>query len=208
MDYSLLLVTSVLLFVEVCIIIAVSYLIIKKKLLNEVITKRITPLHQVGLMLTFGILSVLSSYAGVQAEGAIASIRDFSPMISGLTFGPLVGVGVGLIGGIHRFYLGGPTAVPCALATILSGVFAGVIYYFSKGKFVYISIAVIFAAAMEFFHMGLILILAKPYTQAVTIVQAIMVPMVFAITFGMLLYSFIITKMIERGVSKIHDEIP
>ena len=208
MDYSLLLITSVLLFVEVCIIIAVSHLIIKKKLLNEVITKRISPLHQIGLMLTFGILSVLSSYAGVRVEGAIANIRDFSPMISGLTFGPLVGVGVGLIGGIHRFYMGGPTAVPCALATILSGVFAGVIYYFSKGKFVHISIAVIFAAAMQLFDMVLILILTQPYTQAVTIVQAIIIPMVFAITFGMLLYSFIITKMIERSESKIRDEIP
>lgn len=61
---------------------------------------------------------------------------------------PLVGVGVGFIGGIHRFYMGGPTAVPCTLATILSGVFAGAIYYFSKGKFVYIAVAVIFAAAI------------------------------------------------------------
>jgi len=42
----------------------------------------------------------------------------------------------------------------------------------------------------------------------VMIVQAIIVPMVFAITFGMLLYSYIITKMIERSESKIHDEIP
>jgi sigma-B regulation protein RsbU (phosphoserine phosphatase) len=202
MDYFLLLMTSVLLFVEVCIIIAVSYLIIRKKLLNEVITKRITPLHQVGLLLTFGIISALSSYAGVRTEGAIANVRDFSPMISGLTFGPLVGVGVGLIGGIHRLYLGGITAVPGALGTILSGVFAGVIYYFSKGKFVRISVAVIFAAAMESFHIVLVLILTQPYAQAVTIVQAITVPMVFAITFGMLLYSFIVTKVIERSESK------
>jgi len=208
MDYSLLLITSVLLFVEVCFIIAVSYLIIRKKLFNEVITKRIGPLHQIGLMLTFGIISILSSYAGVQVEGAIANIRDFSPIISGLTYGPFVGVGVGLIGGIHRFYLGGPTAVPCALGTILSGVFAGVIYYFSKRKFVHISVAVIFAAAMELFDMILILILTQPYAQAVTIVQAIVVPMVFAVTLGMLLYSFIITKMIERSESKAHDEIP
>lgn len=208
MDYSLLLITSILLFVEVCIIIAVSYLIIEKKLLNEVMSKRIAPLHQVGVMLIFGIISILSSYAGVQVEGAITNIRDFSPIISGLTYGPFVGVGVGLIGGIHRFYLGGPTAIPCALGTILSGVFAGVIYYFSKGKFVHISVAVIFAAAMELLDMVLILILTQPYAQAVTIVQAVVIPMVFAVTLGMLLYSFIITKMIKRNENKINAEIP
>lgn len=134
MDYFLLLITSVLLFVEVCTIIAVSYLIIKKKLFNEVITKRIGPLHQIGLMLTFSILSIFSSYAGVRVEGAIANIRDFSPMISGLTYGPVVGVGVGLIGGIHRFYMGGLPPFLVRWRPSYQGYLQGLFTTFPKGS--------------------------------------------------------------------------
>jgi sigma-B regulation protein RsbU (phosphoserine phosphatase) len=91
-------------------------------------------------------------------------------MIAGLIGGPVIGLGAGLIGGIHRYFLGGFTCVPCSLATVLAGLFGGIIYILRRGKFIGVSGAVLFAALMETFHMILTLILAHPYSEAVKVV--------------------------------------
>ena len=105
------------------------------------------------MIAAFGAISIFGTYSGIEIMGAIANVRDLAPMIAGLIGGPWIGLSVGLIGGVHRFFLGGPTAIACALATILAGLFGGLIYVFNRGKFIGILGAVIFAALMESFHM-------------------------------------------------------
>src|SRR4030042_5000163 len=85
----------------------------------------------------FGGFSIFGTYVGIPlASGAIVNIRDFAPIMAGLTAGPLMGLGVGLIGGIHRLFLGGFTCVPCSLATVLAGVIGGLVHNYHKGKLV------------------------------------------------------------------------
>src|SRR4030042_5538741 len=73
-------------------------------------------------VLTFGAFSIFGTYAGIPLpSGAIVNIRDFAPMVAGLTAGPLIGLYVGLIGGGHRLFLGGFTCVSCGVATNLAG---------------------------------------------------------------------------------------
>lgn len=67
-------------------------------------------------------------------SGAIANIRDLGPMLAGLVGGPVIGLGAGAIGGIHRYFLSGFTAIPCALATVIAGLGGGnVIILEAKG---------------------------------------------------------------------------
>jgi sigma-B regulation protein RsbU (phosphoserine phosphatase) len=79
-------------------------------------------------------------------------------MIAGLVAGPFVGLAVGLIGGIHRFFLGGPTCIPCSLATILAGLFAGLIYRLNKGKLLGIIPAMVFACAFVLRRVSIVIV--------------------------------------------------
>ncbi len=131
-------------------------------------------------------------------SGAIANIRDLGPMIAGLVGGPIVGLGAGLIGGIHRYFLGGFTAVPCALSTIIAGLAGGVVYKWRKGEFVGIPGAILFAFLMECFHMGLALLIARPFAQALEVVKLIGLPMILANTIGMAIFALILSNLIKE----------
>lgn len=58
---------------------------------------------------------------GVSSSSTIANTRIMGVGISGLLGGPIVGIGVGSIAGIHRYMLGGTTALSCAISSILAG---------------------------------------------------------------------------------------
>nr|WP_279383474.1 LytS/YhcK type 5TM receptor domain-containing protein [Methanobacterium formicicum] len=88
--------------------------------------------NQLILILIFGGISIYGSYSGVDIFGAVANVRDLGPMVAGLIGGPIVGLGAGLIGGLHRLTMGGFTCIPCSLSTILAGVLAGIIYLANK----------------------------------------------------------------------------
>jgi sigma-B regulation protein RsbU (phosphoserine phosphatase) len=123
--------------------------------------------------LFFGGFSIYGTYSGIKIFGAVANIRDLAPMIAGLVGGPFIGLGVGLIGGIHRYFLGGFTAVPCALATIISGLLAGLIYQLRKKEFIGVLWAALFAVSMESFHMLLTLLIARPFADAFQVVKEV-----------------------------------
>jgi sigma-B regulation protein RsbU (phosphoserine phosphatase) len=128
-------------------------------------------------------------------------------MIAGLIGGPVIGLGAGLIGGIHRYFLEGFTCVPCSLATVLAGLFGGIIYLLRKGKFIGVPGAVLFAALMETFHMVLVLLLAQPYSEAVKVVEEVSIPMIFSNSLGMFIFAFIISNLIkERETAEERDK--
>jgi hypothetical protein len=52
---------------------------------------------------------------GIELFGAMANFRDLDHDHRALA-GPLVGVAAGAVGAVHRYFLGGFTAVPCAMA--------------------------------------------------------------------------------------------
>ena len=118
-------------------------------------------------ILLFGSFSITGTALGIHLEeGIIANIRDIAPMLAGLTAGPLVGLSVGLIGAVHRLIIGGFTAVPCSLATVISGLLFGFIYHLNKGKLIGILPAMIFAMLMELLHGVFVMLMAKPFADA------------------------------------------
>ncbi len=113
---------------KICVIVVIAYLITRTKYFREILDKRFTLKNRAILILIFGAVSIFGTYSGIEIFGAIANVRDLGPMIAGLIGGPVIGLGAGLIGGIHRYFLGGFTCVPCSLATVLAGLFGGIIY--------------------------------------------------------------------------------
>jgi LytS/YehU family sensor histidine kinase len=116
--------------------------------------------------------------------------------MGGLLGGPLVGLGAGLIGGIHRYFIGGFTAIPCAVGTISSGLIGGLLLLLWKGK-IGIWKPTIFAFLMEVADMGLLLLMAQPFEKALALVSIIAMPMILADTFGIAIFAFLVRDMKE-----------
>jgi len=114
-------------------------------------------------------------------------------MIAGVTGGPLAGMLAGLIGGIHRFSVGGATALPCAISTIVIGVVAGFVSTKLLGK-AYLLKGAALAIILELFAMGLILVFVTPFENAVNIVTQIAIPMVLANTIGLVLWMYLFNR--------------
>ena len=199
---------SLLVLVEkTCVIIVIAYIVSRISYFQEILEGKFTFKNLAVISLIFGTISIFGTYSGVDVFGAIANVRDLGPMIAGLIGGPIAGLGAGLIGGLYRyFFLGGPTTLSCSIATILAGLFAGLIFLANGRKFIGIFGAVIFAVLMEGFHMLLALLITKPYPTAVLIVNEISIPMIFANALGMLIFSFVISNLLkEKKTAKERD---
>jgi sigma-B regulation protein RsbU (phosphoserine phosphatase) len=182
-----------------CVVVAFAYVVTRTGFFAEVLDKKLSFKNQAILVLLFGALSIFGTYGGLQLpSGAIANIRDLGPMVAGLVAGPLVGFGAGLIGGVHRYFLGGFVCIPCSLSTVLAGLLGGAIYRLKRGEFVAVWQAILFAVFMELLHMGLTLLIARPYEQALAVVKEVILPMTGANALGMAIFAFIIRNLITE----------
>jgi len=182
-----------------CVIVAFAYVVTRTGFFTEILDKKITFKNQAILILLFGALSIFGTYGGLKLpSGAIANIRDLGPMVAGLVGGPLAGLGAGLIGGVHRYFLGGFVCIPCSLSTVIAGLLGGAIYRLKKGTFVAVWQAILFAVFMELLHMGLTLLMARPYEEALAVVKEVILPMTGANALGIAIFAFIIHNLISE----------
>lgn len=194
--------TFLVLIEKTCVIVVIAYIISRMFFFKEILQKKFTLKNQILFVAAFGAISIFGTYSGINIMGALANVRDLAPMIAGLIGGPWIGLAVGLIGGVHRYFLGGFTALPCVVGTALAGLLGGLIYYFNRGKFIGILGAVIFAALMESLHMILTLILAQPYPAALAVVQGVAGPMILANSMGILVFAIIISNLLNEQKTK------
>ena len=96
----------------------------KSKSFRSLIEKKTSRRSQICLIIIFSILGILASYFTLDVFGAPANARGLIVMIAALAGGPVVGIPVGIIAGVWRFSLGGPTALACAVVTIIAGFYS------------------------------------------------------------------------------------
>jgi len=178
---------------QACLVIVVFYLLFQIKFFRRMLEGKPNLLDQLILAVIFGALAVYGTYSGVQTSGAIANIRNLGPMIGGFLGGPLAGLGAGLIGGVHRYFMGGFTAIPCALGTIISGLAAGIMLSLLKGN-LGVWKPTLYAFLVECADMGLLLLMAQPFEKALNLVSVIAVPMIMGDTAGIAIFSFMLHR--------------
>ncbi len=186
----------------ICVVVVVAYVVTRAGLFREALHGKVTWKGGLMMVLLFGLLSIFGTYSGINIMGAQANVRDLGPMIAGLIGGPFVGLGVGLIGGLYRYSMGGITAVACSVSTILAGLFGGLIYLSVKRRFIGVRGAVTFAVLMESFHMLLNLVLTQPFSVAWEIVRTLAFPMILANAIGMAAFAFIISNYLREEETK------
>lgn len=184
---------------KVSLVLVVLYLLERAGFFRRILRKDFNLGNQAFLVIVFGALSLYGTYSGVKlTSGTIVNIREMAPMAAGLVAGPVVGILVGLIGGIHRYFQGGLTALPCAISTTVAGLAAGVIFVASKKGLVVVWGAAAFAVLMEAAAMGLIMLLARPYADAWQAVQVIALPMILANAAGVTIFVFMMKSVIKE----------
>ncbi|CAH2212663.1 sensor histidine kinase [Tepidibacter aestuarii] len=160
-------------------VVLIAFMISKIKSFKKIIQKdEFTYIDLFVLSFIFGAFGILGTYIGTDVRGAIANTRIIGVMAGGILCGPFVGIGSGIIAGMHRYLIdvGGITAFPCFISTVIGGFLSGIIYIKSndKNRWVY---GILGGILIESISMGLILLLSRPFAVALLIVKKIYIPM-------------------------------
>ena len=159
-----------------------------------------------------GIFGIYGNLSGLELRGAVISVRDIGPMLSGYIAGPYGGLIAGLIAGIHRLTIGGMTAEACVVATCSIGFMCGMLSE-KRNEFMTKPYgAFLTSAAMETFHLLMVLAFARPFDAAVDIVKRIAIPFVAVNALGFMLMMIIMSytkkqHMIALERSRLQSEL-
>ena len=176
------------LLVEMALVITVALGLSRTKWFQDVADHRFTPVNCAVLMITFGALAIAGTYLAADYETSKINIRDLPVVIAGLVGGPVIGIGAGLIGGVHRYFAGGATAIPCAISTVLSGLVAGLVHRYYNG-FPKVHVAVVTSFVLAVVHMVLVTFISNPSSVGGDIASVIALPMISFAVIGMASFS-------------------
>lgn len=155
----------------------------KFKIFKNIMLKKTTRAEKFVLMVFFGIISMIGTY-GFPLQNAFANTRAVGVIVGGLVAGPAVGIGAGLLAGIHRYSLGGLTINAAFISVVLQGYLAGLYYKKIQSKKPMWFDATIFAALLELLHFAIVVFITRPLVEAVELVIIIGPPMVLINAMG------------------------
>lgn len=170
-----------------------AYLFSQTKVFWNLVKSRVTLKDKVLFVVLFGTVSILGTYLGIRLnDGAIANIRPVGAIVAGLIGGPWLGGIVGLVSGLQRWSLGGITGFACGVATIAEGLAGGFVGLKAKKNFLDIRWALVAGIVGEILQIGIVLLLTKPFEQALAIERIVAIPMIVVNTIGVLGFVIII----------------
>jgi len=182
---------------QMCVYLMLAYMLSKTPLFLPLLSISNRLSHKISVYVLFSSFCVMGTYFGLQINDAIANTRAIGAVMGGLFGGPVVGFFVGLTGGLHRYTLGGFTDLACAISTTAEGLIGGLLhtYLLRKNKSTLLfSPTIVFSVTLvaELVQMAIILMVAKPFDQAYSLVSAIAAPMIIANSVGAALFMSIL----------------
>ena len=178
---------------QMCVFLVIAWLMSKTRLFIPLMQVTIRLPHKLLCYVTFSIFCILGTYFGLHIDDSIASTRAIGAVMGGLLGGPVVGGLVGLTGGLHRYSMGGMTALSCMISTIVEGLLGGLVHSVltRRGRtdkvFSPLTAGAITFVA-ELVQMLIILLIARPFDDAFRLVSNIAAPMMVTNTVGAALF--------------------
>ncbi len=174
---------------QMCVYLVIAWALSRTPLVIPLLKVTIRLPHKVMCYLIFSVFCIIGTYFGLHINDSIANTRAIGAVLGGLLGGPAVGFAVGFTGGIHRYSLGGMSAFACMVSTIVEGLIGGLVhrYYMKRGEINKIFNPVTASCATfvaEVLQMLIILLLARPFDEALELVRSIVAPMLVANTIG------------------------
>ena len=164
---------------------------------------------QLFLILIFSSIGIISNYTGYSINGAIANTRVIGVMASGFIAGPVVALIVGLVAGLHRFLIdiNGFSTLACSISTVIGGIIAAV-YSKQIKENKYRSTELFSLTFMvECLQMLIILLLARPFDNALVLVRNIFLPMTIFNSIGMVLFVGVFKNIVSEQDNKIGQKV-
>lgn len=186
------------------VVLILTYIATKSKSFHAVIKGNNSRRTIIWQIIIFSILGILASYFTMNVNGIPANSRGLIVMISSMLGGPYVGIPVGIISGLWRYSLGGPTALACCVATIMAGIIGSLVYRWNCGEFLRPYKAALLMLLYSGFDMFIITILT-PQPDGILIANALYAPMTFGAVLGMLLFTMFLGEKKEEA--KMSDEL-
>lgn len=152
----------------------------------------------------FSVLGVLASIS-VLFDNSSPNVRTMTILIGSMLGGPIVGIPSAIVAGLFRLSLGGVTAVPCSISTILCGFIGSAVYILNGKRFLNSAKSAILMFLMVGLEM-LIIILFVPSNLDVQLVNSIYPPMLFGSVVGIILFKLVIKDNEEKS-KDLQDEV-
>ncbi|WP_312312221.1 sensor histidine kinase [Atlantibacter sp.] len=178
---------------QMCVFLVIAWLMSKTRLFIPLMQVTVRLPHKLLCYVTFSIFCILGTYFGLHIEDSIANTRAIGAVMGGLLGGPVVGGLVGLTGGLHRYSMGGMTALSCMVSTIVEGLMGGLVHsiLLRQGRSDKL-FSPLTAGGVTFFaelvQMMIILLIARPFHDALKLVESIAAPMIVTNTVGAALF--------------------
>ncbi|SFM97914.1 two-component system, LytT family, sensor kinase [Formivibrio citricus] len=174
---------------QMCVYLVIAYLLSKTPLFMPLMQITVRLPHKVLSYLMFSGFCIMGTYFGLQTEDAIANTRAIGAVMGGLLSGPVTGFFIGLTGGVHRYTMGGFTDLACAISTTVEGLLGGLVHSVLLHRrrvdlLFKPSLVFVVTVVAEILQMIILLLVAKPYSQALTLVKHIALPMMLTNAFG------------------------
>jgi two-component system, LytTR family, sensor histidine kinase LytS len=180
----------------------VAYLIGRSKYMIGCIQSPENWQNRVSLFSIFSLVSIMGTYNGIPVEGALANTRIVGVLISGFMGGPVVGLGVGIISGFHRYMLGGFTAETCGIAAVLAGAMAGLVRQKLGLHRLTWKTGILVALSAEIIQKGMVILFAKPFSAAVALERAIALPTTSVTVLGTVIFMIIVQDI--KSTQEMH----
>jgi len=185
------------LFKSMSVIATFAYILSRLSSVKHIFNDNFNKYEKIFLTIFFAVLSITGTFLGIIIMNAYANIRAIGAVMAGILGGPLVGAAAGLIAGLHRFSLGGFTALACAIGTTSSGLIGGFFYKKYKNdemNFKNGFLIGIFALTIE---MIIVVLFSRPLAQAIELVKIIGIPMILSNSMGIAIFISILNKVKE-----------
>jgi two-component system sensor histidine kinase LytS len=126
---------------------------------------------------------------------AVIGFRDLMVLAAGLTGGPWIGLGAGLLAGWERYLLGGFAGDASAVATVIQGILAGLAFQWRRHWATSFRGACFITLTGTGVQKLILLVVATPYSDALTLVVETALPVAVVNTVGVLLFLFVIQDL-------------
>lgn len=196
-------------------LLVLTFILTRIPLFRQLLDREVRFHTAITFSLLFGLFGIAGTYAGVVVRGTeyvpsfwifplqsgevLAASSLVGVVIGGLLGGPVVGIGAGVITGVHLYSLGGMTALAGALAAPTTGLLAGfVARFFTEERVISPAKSLFIGMFAPILQMGLILIFSTPAEAARDVVNVIGIPMVLTNSISIAIFTTMIRVALKE----------
>lgn len=181
-----------------------TYIIFQTDIIKHLVKDEYDKKDKIIMIVLFTILSITGTYFGIYiTDNSLANSRPIGTIVAGYLGGPVVGITVGIISGLHRYTLGGFTALACSISTVVEGAIGAGFRRIFKYKGLSPIIAGLSAVASEITQMIIILIFSGDLETAILLEKKIAASMIIINSVGV----FLIVMVVDRSKKLVDGQV-